>query len=364
LRDWLAAELLHLLSIPSVTGAEAAILRHLEARAATFNLPATRQYLDAHRWNLLLNPRPAPELLLVTHVDTVPETIQGESCPVRREGDLIRGRGAADTKGCIAALLGLMHLAAAAGWDWTSLPVTITFTADEEKGGQGSDLLGESIAAAAAVVLEPTELAVCPVQAGSFEAEVTVPGRAAHGSVFEAGENAIMKAAALIRALEHLPWTADAHPRLGRAGCSVQWISGGSPELAIPNACQFSVFCRVLPGQDMEAAIQSFTSLCRRYNARCLVTDVSPAFELDDDHPLVRELLAACAGVLPNPRLAGMPSWTDAENLAYYGIPSVVFGPGRLAACHTARERVSLRDIEGASRVLFNLVDRKRKDPS
>lgn len=364
MRDWLAAELLRLLEIPSVTGTEAAVLRHLETRAAAFGLPVARQHLDDARWNLLLNPRPAPQLLLVTHVDTVPETIQGESCPVRRDGEVVYGRGAADTKGCIAALLGLMHLAAASGWNWPSLPVTIALTADEEKGGQGSDLLGEHIAAAAAVVMEPTELAVCPVQAGSFEAEVTVSGRDAHGSVFEAGDNAITKAVALINAADRLPWLGAAHPRLGRSGFSVQWISGGSPELAIPRSCRFSVFCRVLPGQDLEAVVQSFADLCRRHDAACEITDLSPAFELDDSHPLVQDLLAACASVLPNPRLDGMPSWTDAENLAYYGIPSVVFGPGRLAPCHTARERVPLPEIEAAARILYNLVHNTVIKPS
>jgi acetylornithine deacetylase/succinyl-diaminopimelate desuccinylase len=52
-----------------------------------------------------------------------------------------------------------------------------------------------------------------------------------------------------------------------------------------------------------------------------------------------------------------MPSWTDASNLHKKGVPTVVFGAGKLEVAHTPWESVSIRELEKLSAVLKALVD-------
>ncbi|MGH2470467.1 MAG: M20/M25/M40 family metallo-hydrolase, partial [Chloroflexota bacterium] len=92
----LAQRTLALINIPSVSRSEAAILTHLER--ATAPLSAFRSIaIPGH--GLLLWPAARasrPLVLLVGHVDTVPE--QG-NLPGRDEGGWIHGLGASDMKG-------------------------------------------------------------------------------------------------------------------------------------------------------------------------------------------------------------------------------------------------------------------------
>lgn len=55
-----------------------------------------------------------------------------------------------------------------------------------------------------------------------------------------------------------------------------------------------------------------------------------------------------------SPEYTTMPSWTDACNLAKK-LDVTVWGPGELCDCHTAREKVNLKEIEIAKKVLLEL---------
>ncbi len=356
MQNWLNRELLRLLAIRSNTGEEKSILLYLESQADLLGLAVERQYVQEDRWNLILNPLDNPEWVIVTHVDTVPEIIQDEPCPIRQEGEVIWGRGAADPKGAIAALLGALRLGTEAGWNWEEIPVSIAFTVDEEKEARGSALLAREIEAKAGLVLEPTELAVCAAQAGSFQARVTVRGHAVHGSLFEEGENAILKAASTIEAFKRLSYLSPSHARLGRPGYSVHYIFGGSEELVIPNLCVFLVEFRLLPGQDVNQAIESFAAFCRQESVSYEIIDISPPAEIPEDSWVTQTVLGAVEKELQERPLDGMQSWTDAEHLVAQGIPAVVFGPGDLSLCHTAAEQVSLSEVEQAMKTLVHLI--------
>jgi Acetylornithine deacetylase/Succinyl-diaminopimelate desuccinylase and related deacylases len=53
-----------------------------------------------------------------------------------------------------------------------------------------------------------------------------------------------------------------------------------------------------------------------------------------------------------------MKSWTDAGNFVYGGIPSVVFGPGKLAVAHTPWENVEISDVVAATKVLYHIIEK------
>ena len=147
-----------------------------------------------------------PTVLLNAHVDVVPAAGQegwtsDPFTPVIRDGRLI-GRGAADTKGGLAAA---MHVMAALAEDPPAGEVLLTPVVGEEDGGAGTlATLIHGVAVDAAVVIEPTDLTVARASAGALCFKVTVPGRTAHGSVRHTGVSAIEKGWLIHRALLEL----------------------------------------------------------------------------------------------------------------------------------------------------------------
>ncbi len=355
LQQYIVHELAKLVAIPSVTGSEMPCIVYLEHHLAEMGLHPFRQQIDKHRANLVLPAKKRPAVLLTAHVDTVPDFGHPELFVPRIENGWLRGRGAADVKGGVVAILGAIRCALAEG---TPLEhVAVAFTVDEERGGTGSEALAEAIEADAAIVMEPTRLSVCHVAAGSIEMEFVVPGYACHGSEFEAGTNAIEKAIALLQSLAKAFRGRRNHPALGEAGFNVMAFNGGSDALRVPDECRVHIDLRMFPGDDPDELIARLQQLGAMHDARPRVLDVSGGFELAKDAPVVRLLAAAFrAATGRDAVLAGIKSWTDAEPLVRHGIPAVVFGPGDLRDAHTEREAVRLDDVVTAVNVLHEVI--------
>ena len=118
------------------------------------------------------------------------------------DGGWIYGRGTSDMKGSIASLL-LALTALRATRTAPKLNVEVSFTADEETDsvlGAGWLVDHAPIRPDYAIVMEGGELnQVCCGHSGTLWLEVTVHGRAAHGSTPEKGINALEKMSALMR---------------------------------------------------------------------------------------------------------------------------------------------------------------------
>src|SRR4051812_40461378 len=137
-------------------------------------------------------------LLLCGHLDTV--TLEGVADPLtaRVDGDRLYGRGAYDMKGAVAAAL--IACRAAAELDLAG-DVVVAAVADEEHASLGVREGRGAVAADAAMVVEPTELAVAVAHKGFVWAEIDVQGRAAHGSRPALGVDAIVHAGPILTAI-------------------------------------------------------------------------------------------------------------------------------------------------------------------
>jgi acetylornithine deacetylase/succinyl-diaminopimelate desuccinylase-like protein len=355
LASWIKTLLLNLLAIPSETGSEGPILAYLERELAEFGLPMARQPVAGDRYNLLLNPLPEPALLIDVHVDTVPIVLDGAGCALREEGNLVYGRGACDAKGSIAAVLGALRLANPASS--SGFPVTVAFTVDEEEAGLGSEVLAEAIRPRGVLALEPTGLALCPVQAGSLVVRLRAFGKAAHGSEFDAGQNACSRLLGALSRLPSLPFLKASHPLLGASGYNLRYLRGGSPELIVPRTGEAVVDFRLLPGMDLEAVQQEVARLWASEGLEGEIIEVAPPYALRGDEAvieMVRSAFRKSQGV--EPRIAGMKSWTDAENFHAAGVPAVIWGPGELAVAHTPEEHIDIGEIVRAAQVLATLL--------
>src|SRR5690606_34518717 len=142
----------------------------------------------------------------------------------------------------------------------------VTAVCDEEYESLGTRALLESgVTASAAIVTEPTRLAICPAHKGFAWLTVDLLGRAAHGSRHDIGIDANRNAGLLMAALDEFDPTsvaAGARSGLGRPSVHVPMISGGTAWLTYAESCRLRVDRRTLPGESGEQALAEVQAMC------------------------------------------------------------------------------------------------------
>lgn len=307
----------------------------------------------------------AATLLLNGHLDVV--GVEGMThppfTPTVRDGRLY-GRGAADMKSGVAAMCAAARRAVERGIDGE---VIIAAVVDEEYESLGTRaLVASGLRADAAIITEPTRLMICPAHRGFVWAQLTVTGRAAHGSRYDLGVDAITHAALIIAELDRIQRDVHptrTHPLLGRASLHASLISGGSGVSTYPVRCVVGIERRTIPGESTATFVaeldEAIASVRRTYPALHATIEPTTAQGPSDvalDAPIARALDEALRATGRDVRVEGMPAWTDAALLNDAGIPTICFGPGDIALAHSAEEYVPVAEIDAATDVLEQLV--------
>jgi acetylornithine deacetylase len=317
----------------------------------------------------------APVLLLNGHLDVVGTDGMAHAPFAAEERDgRLYGRGACDMKAGVAAMCAAAARAHAAGA--LRGEVVIAAVADEEYESAGTRALvdwmtGERVRPNACVITEPTRLAVMPAHRGFAWYTVTLRGRAAHGSRYDLGVDAIRHAGLVLAELDaldadELPRRAP-HPLLGRGSLHASLVHGGVGLTTYPETCVLRLERRTIPGESAEGVQAELEAACERaaarprargepFHATVALDFAQPPSDVAVDAPVVRALASALEGADELVRVEGMPAWTDAALLNAAGIPTVCFGPGDIGLAHAATEWVPLDEIERASGVLERLV--------
>ncbi len=324
-------------------------------------IPSEAEEIEPGRPQVLAKiGRGAPEILLTSHLDTVPP-VSWEADPFtpRRDGHRLIGLGACDDKGPLAAmLLAFSRLAQ----DPNRPPGTVTLIGmvGEEMFGVGSVHLAQSgYRPDAAVVGEPTELRVIRCECGNVRWQIVTRGRAAHGSRPWTGESALYRMADVLRFLRDQvapERQARTHALVGSAAFNAGLIVGGAAINIVPDRCLLSVEMRILPGEDPGVEMAAVNgAVARAVGAEHL--EFLPPVALN--HPLhtpeTDPLVSAFRTTLPAFHLDATPGGvsfgSDANRLAAVNIPCVLFGPGSIAQAHTRDEWVDIREVAVAARV-------------
>jgi acetylornithine deacetylase len=318
----------------------------------------------AGRFNVIarIGPSGVTPLLLNGHLDVV--GVDGMThepfAAVRRDGSMF-GRGSTDMKGGIAAMCVAAARAAARGA--LTSEIIIAAVCDEEFESIGTrDLIAKGIRATAAIITEPTRLAICPAHKGFAWITVDIEGKAAHGSRHDVGVDAIRHAGLLLSALDS--YETDTlrtrhHRLLGRPSLHAAMISGGTGWSTYADHCRLRIERRTIPGEDGAHALDEIEAICRSlaeqrptFRAVTTLECAQPPLDLDLDAPLVRQLGAAVNAASLPVNIEGLSCWTDAALFNAAGIPSLCFGPGDISRAHSATEWVEIEDIERATMVL------------
>jgi acetylornithine deacetylase len=276
-----------------------------------------------------------------------------------RDGRLY-GRGSADMKGGIAAMCAAALQASRGG---ASGEIVVAAVADEEYESLGTRVLLEhGVRADAAVVTEPTKLAIMPAHRGFVWVEVEITGRAAHGSRWDIGVDAIRHAGLFLAELDRydeevLPRTR--HPLLGRGSLHASLIEGGLGLSTYPDRCVLKIERRTIPGERAADIVAEMQRACETVRARRpsfeaavrLIGGQGPS-DVAVDAPLVVALGEALHGQGERVQVEGMSAWTDAALLNEAGIPAICFGPGDISLAHAAEEYIPLDEIDRATAVL------------
>ena len=366
LRDLVAINSVNPTLVPGAPG-EAAIADFLAGEMRNSGLDVAIEPAAAGRPNVVgvVEGRgKGRTLMLCGHTDTVGVAgMHDPFTPVERDGRLY-GRGAQDMKGGVAAMVSAAARAAA-----RSLPagrLIVAAVVDEEHSSIGADALVKTWTADAAIVTEPTDLAIAIGHKGFAWVDVTVEGRAAHGSRPKEGQDAILRLGRVLARLEMLDSTLQArppHPLVGTGSLHASFITGGHELSSYPDRATLQLERRILPSEPESTAIDEVRAILDAirhddptFRATAEAMFSRPAYEVPRDHELPRALAEAATRAGVPPQITGASFWTDAAVLGHAGIPSILFGPGG-AGLHSTEEYVNVADVIACRDALIQLVE-------
>jgi succinyl-diaminopimelate desuccinylase len=294
----------------------------------------------------------APCVVLHGHLDVVPG--QPAQFEPRVEGDRLIGRGAYDMKGGLAAMMCALKDVQ----DQDRVTVRLICVPDEESeeiDERSTDaVVQRGLGGDFAITGEPTDMHIGVQAKGVLVMRIVVHGRAAHSSTPWLGDNAVLKALDVFRAIESLPFTRESSEMFDRPSINLGRIEGGDALNQVPDRCEMAVDVRYLPGQDPGEILAQVRAIPGIDVKR---TFIHPPVTVSRTNPYVRALREAVSRAIPDRETlsVGRDGASDAASFIEAGIPAVEFGPEG-AGHHGPDEFVSLASLARYRRALADFV--------
>lgn len=259
-----------------------------------------------------------PTLLFNGHVDVVPPGPDWSRPPYC--GDIVDGRlwgrGAADMKGGVAAILEVAAVFAEVAPSMKGRLIW-TIVSDEEAGGEhGTGLLcdGDHIAADMAIVAEPSEFRMSVSENTLMWMRFETRGRQEHtinrSQAINAVEAMVPLAAELMTFRDEI--SSLRHPALGSPILTINTFHGGLKTNIVPDRCVMEVDLRYPAGlgMDIDSVRERMDATLERLRLDDSTLDIryeihgKPGFEQPEDTPIVRHIMKAHETVVGSP-----PEW-------------------------------------------------------
>ncbi|MBR1573744.1 MAG: M20/M25/M40 family metallo-hydrolase [Bacteroidales bacterium] len=330
-----------ILGMDSTSGRERAVAEHL---AVALQTPGNRvQTFEVGDGSLnVLASWGEPKLYFCTHCDTVPPYIPPVFEPVapgtvlpdgsRTAGEdiLIRGRGACDAKGQVAAMFEACKQLEASG----KTDFALLILAGEETGSFGAKAYTRDCPGGDIVVVgEPTDGKMVSASKGTQSFSVTLRGRACHSGYPALGESAVERFVDFCNWLRALDFPLD--PELGETTWNIGQLRSDNPQNILSPEVSFRLYFRTTFAS--EAIVKAL--------------------------PFPDAEVVAHGGDSPMHYLTvpGLPQTTvafgsDAPQLKRFARRALC-GPGSITVAHTDREFVLLSQLEAAAAQYVRIYD-------
>jgi acetylornithine deacetylase/succinyl-diaminopimelate desuccinylase family protein len=354
-----------LVSIPSYDS-EQRIVEYITARLQKIGVEYEITQVAPARQNLIASTGEGEKTLIFnTHTDTVPpgnmENWKYPPLKLTRDGKDLFGLGSCDAKGSLASMLTAFEALACNASSLNGRLILQAVCCEETRARGTLAEVKRGICADAAIVGEPTELIPRLGHKGGLGLEVTVFGKAAHGSAPQEGINAISGMAKLVSSLDALAEDISerSDPMFGSPSLAVTTISGGQATNVIPDKCTITLDRRLIPGETVKEALNEFSAVVdKEKNSSSLMASIKKTIGIEPckislEEPIakvVKDSIAQVRGI--NQEFSGFTACCDMWCLTRgAGIPAVILGPGKLSMAHKANEYVSLDELYLAARI-------------
>ncbi len=326
-----------LIDIESITENEKAVgdflYEYLRPLAARFSGELERMEVEAGRFNVFACWG-KPEIVLSTHMDTVPPFIRS-----REDDEFIWGRGACDAKGIAASMLHAVEALLSEG----RRGLGVLFLVGEERNSAGARVANRQPRGARCLINgEPTENKLALGSKGALRLEVEAHGKMAHSAYAELGDSAILKLLDALNALRQIEWPSD--PVLGESTCNIGTIAGGRAPNVVPDFARAEIMIRL---------VNDSGELCRK---------VIAALGDRVETRVVLEVPPVRLNSVPGIDTTVVKFTTDIPELTCWGQPFLL-GPGTIHVAHTAEERVSKRQLVEAVGLYQKIVKELQNKP-
>ncbi len=309
-----------LVDIESTTPNEGAVGNFLCEELRHRGFEVSKMRVEGLRANVLaiLPGHPNPEVVLSTHMDTVPPFIPSSENETR-----IFGRGACDAKGIIAT-----QIFAAEKLRAENIHVGLLFLVGEERDSIGAKVANNSpIGSRFMINGEPTENRLASATKGALHVELITRGKMAHSAYPELGESAIDK---MVEALHRLhAMKLPENPDVGPCTKNVGSIQGGRAPNVISDSATGDLFYRLVgPADELRREILETVGNL----AEVHFTRETPFMKLRTLEGLPT-MVAAFTTDIPS-----MPAWGE----------PLLLGPGSIHVAHTEGEYVAKKQLQQA----------------
>ncbi len=328
-------------------------------------------YQDRHNLIITHGGGDGRDVILNTHVDVVPSGSWSSAFTPEFQGGTVIGRGAVDCKGQIASMYTLLLMLREFEIELSG-KLSCQIVIEEEIGGNGTlSLIRSGQKADGVIVLEGTDLTVCPANRGAVWFKATVKGHSTHMARKFEGISAIDKAVDLIEILygyeSKLAEESKDQPLFSEYQHPVQVNIGkmeaGDWPATVPETCIMEGGIGFLPNKNLGEIRKEVLELPKNdqwleENAKIEFNRLhNDAYKTEPDHPLVRQMVRSARNAKIDTRVRGMIASCDARLFNKVGnMPTIVFGAGDIDQAHSQGERVEVLDIMKCSCSLFDFV--------
>ncbi len=284
------------------------------------------------------------------------------------ENGILYGLGASDCKAGVASIvygaailnkLGLLN-------DISVVVMGATLEEDAEGFAFRSLVERDGLKPECVLLAEATDLTLRRGHRGRCEVHVRTAGKAVHASTPHLGENAIVKMAPVIEALEKMNGSLPKHPIFGEGTQVVSLISGPHTPNSVPDWCEIALDRRLVPGESAESIVESIEQVVAPMGAKVEIpiqpvishTGLKldgpafyPGWLIDEDAEIIRVGKATYEALWQQaPKVDVWKFSTDGTYSAgVAGIPTMGFGPQEEPYVHTAMDQVNLEKLKKAA---------------